>query len=133
MTVRAWPICGGMVAFLAGCTAPPPDAGSPEFAQTIRDAVIPAQLTTAEALFAVNCAPCHGERGLGSDRGPPLIDVIYEPSHHADIAFLMAAERGVRAHHWNFGDMPPQPQVEPAEMESIIAYVRYLQEQVGIR
>ena len=44
----------------------------------------------------------------------------------------MAAERGVRAHHWQFGDMPPRPEVEHEEVLGIIAYIRFLQQQVGI-
>jgi hypothetical protein len=42
-------------------------------------------------------------------------------------------QRGVAAHHWRFGDMPPQPQVSAAEREEIIAYVRWLQRDAGIR
>ncbi len=39
---------------------------------------------------------------------------------------------GVSAHHWRFGDMPPQPQVATAEVEEITAYVRWVQRQRGI-
>lgn len=35
-------------------------------------------------LFDANCAACHGENATGSDKGPPLIHRIYEPSHHGD-------------------------------------------------
>jgi hypothetical protein len=38
----------------------------------------------------------------------------------------------VRSHHWNFGDMPPQPQVTPQQLADIVAYVRVLQEANGI-
>lgn len=85
-----------------------------------------------EALFDDNCAACHGERGAGSDSGPPLIHDIYNPGHHADMSFVLAAAQGVRAHHWRFGDMPPQPQVSRAEVEKIVAYVREVQQANGI-
>ncbi|HEX6960052.1 MAG TPA: cytochrome c [Ferrovibrio sp.] len=83
--------------------------------------------------FDKACAACHGDWGSGTDKGPPLIHRIYEPSHHADIAFTLAVQRGARQHHWNFGDMPPQPQVTPEEIRAIIRFVREVQEANGIR
>ncbi|MHA1559820.1 MAG: c-type cytochrome [Alphaproteobacteria bacterium] len=85
-----------------------------------------------EVLFAQNCAACHGTNAAGSDVGPPLVHSIYRPSHHADEAFLLAALRGVRAHHWGFGDMPPQPQIGDEDIAMIVQYVRELQLANGI-
>lgn len=82
--------------------------------------------------FDASCASCHGPSGAGSDRGPPLIHDIYNPGHHADESFLLAARHGVRRHHWRFGDMPPQPQVSAAQMRAIVRYVRELQAANGI-
>ena len=82
--------------------------------------------------FDANCAQCHGVNGTGSEKGPPLIHRIYNPGHHADEAFFRAARDGVRRHHWNFGDMPAQPQVTQAQIEEIIAYVREIQVANGI-
>jgi hypothetical protein len=56
----------------------------------------------------------------------------YVPSHHADEAFTLAVRSGVRAHHWRFGDMPPQPHVGEREIADIVAYVRWLQREVGL-
>lgn len=98
---------------------------------------LPDQLSpTAQAglvLFNENCAACHGANGSGSEAGPPLIHKIYEPSHHADLAFVVAAKSGARAHHWNFGDMDPVPGLADAELRKIIAYVREIQRANGIR
>lgn len=118
---------------LAGCAEDPPAANSPEFIETIEQAEIPAEFQAGQVAFQENCSACHGTRGLGSAQGPPLINIIYEPSHHGDMAFFMAANRGVRAHHWNFGDMPALPQVSNEDLQQIVAYVRYLQRQVGIQ
>lgn len=85
-----------------------------------------------EGDFNANCAACHGKNAAGTDSGPPLIHRIYEPNHHADIAFKLAAQRGVRAHHWSFGNMPPQAQVKDYEMVRIVTYVRELQKANGI-
>jgi cytochrome c len=96
---------------------------------------------TGKPLFEKFCAACHGvdlkgsENGLqkGSQSGPPLLHRIYEPSHHADAAFQLAVKNGVRAHHWQFGDMAPVPQVSPDDVAHITAYVRAEQRKVGIR
>ena len=95
-------------------------------------AEIPAEMASASRAFATNCASCHGEFARGSETGPPLVHPFYVPSHHGDAAFRFAVERGVAAHHWRFGDMPPQPQVQEMELAEIIAYVRWLQRQAGI-
>lgn len=86
-----------------------------------------------EALFARNCADCHGADAAGREGfGPPLVHKIYEPGHHGDGAFFLAAARGVRAHHWTFGDMPPVETVTETEVAKIVAYVRALQRANGI-
>lgn len=88
---------------------------------------------TGEAIYRDNCASCHGENAGGRDGiAPPLVHKIYEPGHHADGAFLLATTRGVRAHHWPFGDMPPVDGVSQAEVEKIVVYVRALQRANGI-
>lgn len=78
------------------------------------------------------CAACHGADASGSAAGPPLVHRIYGPGHHADVAFVLAVQRGVRAHHWRFGDMPPQPSAPADEIDRIVRYVRELQRANGI-
>ncbi len=84
-------------------------------------------------VFNENCAVCHGQNAAGRDgAGPPLVHVIYEPNHHGDGSFHLAVKNGVRAHHWPFGNMPPQPRVSENEVDRVIAYVRALQRANGI-
>ncbi|WP_343072333.1 cytochrome c [Roseibium litorale] len=86
-----------------------------------------------EIAFNGNCAVCHGKNAAGQDGvAPPLIHKIYEPNHHGDMAFVIAARRGVRAHHWPFGNMPPVPDVTDDELVQIVTYVRTLQKANGI-
>ncbi len=92
----------------------------------------PAVGNEGAAIFERRCAECHGREAKGSDKGPPLVHKIYEPSHHADAAFYLAVRRGVKSHHWPFGDMPPVPGVGDGEVAQIIAYVRGLQRAAGI-
>jgi mono/diheme cytochrome c family protein len=82
--------------------------------------------------FDDDCAACHGTSAAGSDEGPPLVHDIYNPGHHTDASFFAAANRGVPRHHWNFGDMPPQPQVTDDDAAAIVRYIRELQEANGI-
>ena len=82
--------------------------------------------------FDTNCAQCHGVNGSGTGNGPPLIHNIYNPGHHSDQAFFIAARRGVRQHHWPYGNMPKQPQVTEEQIAAIVKYVRELQTANGI-
>lgn len=83
--------------------------------------------------FAAKCAACHGpDAGGRQGVAPPLVHRYYEPSHHADEAFQRAVQKGVRAHHWRFGDMPPVEGLTRADVANIVAYVRRLQQANGI-
>ena len=89
--------------------------------------------TQGKRLFDKQCATCHGLDLQGTRQGPPFLHPVYEPSHHGDASFQMAARYGTRAHHWKFGDMPPVPGVTADEVAHITAYVRQQQRGVGIR
>lgn len=83
--------------------------------------------------FDAKCAACHGVNAAGQDGvAPPLVHIIYEPSHHGDEAFQRAAALGVRGHHWPFGDMPPVEGVTRGDVTMITAYIRELQRANGI-
>ena len=82
--------------------------------------------------FDANCAECHGQNAAGSDRGPSFVHKIYSPNQHADGAFYGAAMLGAVQHHWRFGNMPAQPQVNNNDVAAIVQYVRELQQANGI-
>ena len=84
------------------------------------------------ALYANNCASCHGADLRGTDMGPPHLHPVYEPGHHGDASFRLAVQRGVQPHHWDFGPMPPIDGLSDAEVDDIIAYVRQEQRAAGI-
>jgi mono/diheme cytochrome c family protein len=123
-TIRA----GGLSLALLAAVLGWPQAGW----SASQPASVPAEFKKGEAAFKANCALCHGERGMGTSQGPPFVHKIYEPNHHGDAAFQRAAAMGVRAHHWQFGDMPKISTVTSAEVDEIIKYVRWLQRQAGI-
>jgi len=82
--------------------------------------------------FQQNCTPCHGKWGDGTNQGPPLMHPFYKPSHHADAMFYRAALKGVQAHHWKFGNMPPVKGITRKDLDIIIPYIRWLQKTKGI-
>jgi len=83
-------------------------------------------------LYENKCASCHGLDLNGSKLGPPFLHRVYVPSHHGDASFQLAARNGVRAHHWQFGDMKPVPDSSPDDVAHITAYIRGRQRLVGI-
>ena len=104
----------------------------------LADVGVPGTLSARAELgkktYEANCASCHGRNAAG--RGgvaPPLVHVVYEPGHHGDESFQRAVARGVRAHHWRFGDMPPVEGLTRRDVAGIVAYVRELQRANGIR
>lgn len=84
------------------------------------------------SLYAQACASCHGADLRGTVSGPPFLDAIYRPAHHADAAFLLAVRRGARSHHWNFGDMPPIEGLSDEQVAAILEFVRSSQAEAGI-
>lgn len=90
----------------------------PEFSQVAQ---------SGQIAFGENCAACHGVNAAGTDKGPTFLHAFYKAGHHGDASFEAAAKRGVRAHHWPFGDMPPVDGITDAEIRWITKYVRELQ------
>ncbi len=92
----------------------------------------PGDVAAGREKFATNCAACHGDQAQGTTTGPPLVHEYYVPSHHSDAAFVVAVQRGVQPHHWDFGAMPPQPGLGGDDVADITAYVRSLQSDAGL-
>lgn len=92
----------------------------------------PVTLSRGADLYQMNCAACHGADLTGTERGPSHLSVVYAPSHHGDGAFLVAIEVGARAHHWNFGDMPPIEGLTAEDIAAITSFVRSEQELRGL-
>lgn len=121
----------GLAIYLLTNQAPADTGGSPLVAVVVPD--LGAAERVGEAVYDAKCGSCHGDDASGQDGvAPPLVHRIYEPSHHGDRAFLVAAQLGARAHHWRFGDMPPVDGITETEIASVVAYVRALQRANGI-
>ena len=109
------------------------DGGAPIVAVKLPEA-LSARAKLGREAYDANCAECHGRNATGlAGTAPPLVHVIYEPGHHGDESFQRAVARGVRAHHWRFGNMPPVDGLTRREVADIVAYVRELQRANGIR
>ena len=130
------------VMYVVGCSQEPGDTSSTgasrdhaaQMTSVLPGAArpVPEEYQEGEQQFEALCARCHGRAGVGTNAGPPFVHKIYEPSHHADSAFMRAAAQGVRAHHWGFGNMPKVTEATPDKVAAIILYVRWLQREAGI-
>jgi len=108
------------VALLAACASDAGDAGAGS-----------AQAGDGSALYAANCAACHGADLRGTGMGPSQLSIVYEPNHHPDDSFRTAIRNGVSPHHWDFGPMPAVSGLDDDEITAIIAYVREVQQREG--
>ena len=129
LVVIAWAAFGVVAALVIVSRSTEEDTG---VTVQVTPAALSDEAKQGEVVFNANCMECHGPNAAGTKLGPPLIHDIYNPGHHSDQAFYLAAATGVRAHHWPYGDMPAQPQVSEAEVGLIIRYIRELQEANGI-
>ena len=88
--------------------------------------------TGGGALYKQNCGSCHGVDLQGTDRGPSQLSVVYAPDHHPDESYRSAIANGVRAHHWQFGDMAPVKGLSGDQVDAIIDYIRAQQSEHGL-
>ena len=121
----------------AGHSMVPPDTSGVARGAPIVEVSVPTDLSAnaqiGKGAFEAKCAECHGTNAAGQNGvAPPLVHKIYEPSHHSDMAFVLAAKNGVRSHHWNFGNMPPVKGLTDADVKMVTQFVRELQEANGI-
>ena len=93
---------------------------------------VPFKYAVGKKKYQENCAGCHGKWIEGTKSGPPLFHGFYKPSHHGDPSFYRAALKGVRAHHWKFGDMPKIEGVTRKDMDKIVPFIRWLQQEKGL-
>ena len=82
------------------------------------------ELERGEAIYAANCAQCHGGDLAGSDRGPSLLDPVYGPDQLSDVEFADAVRNGVAERLWDFGDMPGNGSYTDAQVDALLAFVR---------
>jgi mono/diheme cytochrome c family protein len=102
---------------LAACSSPEADSSD----IPVQNAALAA---AGDVLYQTNCAECHGSDLRGTDKGPSHLSIVYVPGHHGDQAFVVAARAGVRAHHWDFGNMAPVEGLSDDNLTAIIAFVR---------
>jgi len=89
------------------------------------------QLDQGAEVYAESCASCHGADLRGTDEGPSMLSIVYEPNHHTDDSFRSAIANGAPQHHWPFGDMEPVDGLSADDVEAVIAFVRVEQERQG--
>ncbi len=110
----------------------PPENGAP-LVEIVMPSELSANAQIGETIFRSQCADCHGANAVGqSGVAPPLVHIIYEPSHHGDEAFQRAVSVGVQQHHWMFGNMPAVSDLTRGDVAMVVDYIRELQQINGI-
>ena len=131
----AWAVTSSKSGF-GGMQTPQATSARPGAALTAvkLPASLSAEAMTGKTYYEAVCASCHGTNAAGQDGvAPPLVHPLYVSSHHGDAAFVVAARKGVRQHHWPFGSMPPLEQrLTDAALIAIIRHIRELQRENGI-
>lgn len=90
------------------------------------------QGTDGRALFATNCALCHGPAGQGTDQGPSLRVVRYLPEQLSDAEMAAGIRNGVPEQEFDYGPMPAFPRLDDDEIDAIVEVVRDLQREGGL-
>ncbi len=117
----------------AGLVAPAADAAAAKATYTgAKEPKMSPRLALGKLNYDAYCAECHGKTAAGSDKGPTFISRVYHPGHHGDGSFFVAPKKGARAHHFRFGDMKPVSGVTDAQLQSILEYVRAVQQANGL-
>ena len=124
LTVGAVAACGG-----DETDAPSSDSKQPATAQ---QEVAQETAISGQQLFSNNCSRCHGADLRGTNVGPSLLHEYYEPNHHSNASFVIAVLRGVRQHHWDFGNMPAVEGLDIDEVHAVICFIRETQVEDGL-
>jgi mono/diheme cytochrome c family protein len=87
----------------------------------------------AAALFAANCALCHGPAAQGvDDQGPSLLEDRYLADAFTDEAVAAAIRSGVASSDDRWAPMPAFPRFDDEELDAVVGYVRELQRRAAL-
>jgi len=93
----------------------------------------PSEPPDAAALFAANCAVCHGPAGQGvDDQGPSLLDDGYLAEVFPDEAVAAAIRNGVTSSDERWAPMPGFPRFDDDQLDAVVGYVRELQRRAAL-
>jgi high-affinity iron transporter len=88
----------------------------------------PQQVAEGEGLYAQGCVECHGMTGLGDgsvarslSKVPPELGSFAWQAERSDSQFALAVSAGMPG-----TPMPPAPNLTPAQVRSVVAYLRTL-------
>jgi mono/diheme cytochrome c family protein len=79
------------------------------------------------ALWAANCAVCHGPTGQGTDQAPSLREARYRPEQLSDADVADSIRNGVPDPQSEYGPMPAFRQFDDPQVEALVEVVRELQ------
>ncbi|MFU8839499.1 MAG: c-type cytochrome [Nitriliruptoraceae bacterium] len=93
----------------------------------------PSEPPDAAALFAANCAVCHGPAGQGvDDQGPSLLADSYLAGDFPDEDLAAAIRNGVASSDERWAPMPGFPRFDDDQLDAVVGYVRELQRRAAL-
>lgn len=93
----------------------------------------PSEPPDGAALFAANCAVCHGPAAQGvDDQGPSLLEDRYLADAFSDEAIAASIRDGVPSSEDRWAPMPSFPRFEDDQLDAVVAHVRELQRRAGL-
>ncbi|MEM9059495.1 MAG: cytochrome c [Pseudomonadota bacterium] len=84
-------------------------------------------------LYRSSCMDCHGEKAVGTQRGPSLVKQIYHRASFSKRAFHEAVTQGAPQQNWRMGDMPGFSKFSFNQLEQLERYIRELQRPIDFR
>ena len=104
---------------------------SPPATTTASAAVPPAMIAKGRAIYKTNCVACHGETGKGDGPGAGVLKP--PPRDHTDAAYMKTLSDKEIGDIIRMGGaikgkplMPSHPQINGADLEALVGYVRSL-------
>ncbi len=86
------------------------------------------QEVDGQALFAANCAVCHGPAGEGGEGAPALTEPAYLPDQLSDAEVAAAIRNGVDDVPDGYGPMPAFSRFDDEQLAALVEVVRDLQD-----
>ena len=77
-----------------------------------------------EKLYDSFCIECHDTQGKGTQYGAARAHLVYGPQYHTNRSFFLAVSTGIKAYHWQYGDITKVSSVATEDAAYIESYIQ---------